>query len=67
MAILFMKRTMPGRKNTNKRSRIFLFIVIQFFMNNAAMFVSDGSTKVFGFLFGVLALISLAFRVSASF
>ena len=67
MVILLTKRTMAGRKNTNIRRRIFLFIVMEFFTNNAAMFVREGNTMLdVGLLFSVF-LMSFTLRLSDSF
>ena len=67
MARLLISRTIPGRKNTKRRRRMFLFIVIQFFINRAATLEEDGRVKaVFGFLC-VDFLVSFVFKVSVSF
>ena len=67
MVILLTNRTMAGRKKTNIKRRIFLFIVIEFLTNSAAMFVMEGKTMLeMGLLFSVF-LISFTLRLSDSF
>ena len=49
MKRLLTRRMLAGRKKTKRRRRKFLFIVIQFLTNRAAMLDSEGRLNVFFF------------------
>ena len=44
--MLLTNTTMAGRKKTKSRRRMFLFIVMEFLTNKAAMLVREGKTMV---------------------
>ena len=44
--MLLTNTTMAGRKKTKSRRRMFLFIVMEFLTNRAAMLVREGKTMV---------------------
>ena len=44
--MLLTNTTMAGRKKTKSRRRMFLFIVMEFLTNRAAMLVREGKTML---------------------
>ena len=44
--MLLTNTTMAGRKKTKSRRRMFLFMVMEFLTNKAAMLVREGKTMV---------------------
>ena len=65
--MLLTNTTMAGRKKTKSRRRMFLFMVMEFLTNKAAMLVREGKTMVEeGFLSSDLWM-RFWFRVSGSF
>ena len=65
--MLLTNTTMAGRKKTKSRRRMFLFIVMEFLTNKAAILVREGKTMVEeGFFFSDLWM-RVWLRVSGSF
>ena len=65
--MLLTNTTMAGRKKTKSRRRMFLFIVMEFLTNKAAILVREGKTKVEEGFFSSDLWMRVWLRVSGSF
>ena len=65
--MLLTNTTMAGRKKTKSRRRMFLFIVMEFLTNKAAMLVREGKTMVEEGFFSSDLWMRVWLRVSGSF
>ena len=65
--MLLTNTTMAGRKKTKSRRRMFLFIVMEFLTNRAAMLVREGKTMVEEGFFSSDLWMRVWLRVSGSF
>ena len=65
--MLLTNTTMAGRKKTKSRRRMFLFIVMEFLTNKAAILVREGKTMVEEVFFSSDLWMRFWLRVSGSF